>query len=584
MQIYIHIGPPKTGTSAIQNWCLKNRALLRSNKIYYPAHSLDKNGISSGNLHAIYERDTTGKLIFSEELLNQELRYAEESDADIILFSSEFFFKKAEELLEKIPNVKLIAYVRFGLEQFESSYNQAVKRHGKTNEISVPNAPRSQILKRLKRLGKGNHGQIVFRSYGDKVFSGGNIVSDLLSSLKGVKLDGINVRIKKRINTRYSYEGLQLKRWFNKFELNDLQRHLDTFLQKQGSESSKYSLIGSDKFEVVKQIYYQELKEFLSLFDVANSGALLAEYETSDIVDFKLQHIPLDVFSQLVNEFIQQSNAVSTYLLQFLKRNTAKTRMDYFRFKIIEEALIKNASVVSKIYGKKVKLALTSSLLSLTSRFTPSQNPNKTSIRYVYYDVPFSSDFFWLKALQRENSEIWHSVYGNDRELAVNPENIDPTTEGIIGHIRPTKRWKVEFEDAKHVLFLQRPIERLWLHINYVLDTKTPTILYQELSQVIKDHEPSSLMSLMEYIVCNKRFEYMINTYSTYLSDVDVEFFSSIYVKNKGATSLIGLPCSAFPSVESAVETIDFPQSIYKLENFLEKDNRIFEKFQKAFE
>lgn len=54
MQFIFHIGPPKTGTSAIQYWCETHRDELLKHNIYYPAHDVDANGISPGNLQSIY--------------------------------------------------------------------------------------------------------------------------------------------------------------------------------------------------------------------------------------------------------------------------------------------------------------------------------------------------------------------------------------------------------------------------------------------------------------------------------------------------------------------------------------------------
>ena len=47
--VILHIGAPKTGSSALLNFFLKNREQLASAGYYYPEHGFDVNGISGGH-------------------------------------------------------------------------------------------------------------------------------------------------------------------------------------------------------------------------------------------------------------------------------------------------------------------------------------------------------------------------------------------------------------------------------------------------------------------------------------------------------------------------------------------------------
>ena len=51
--IYFHIGPGKTGTSAIQAWLQSNQAWLKKNSVLYPEHELDINNVSSGHRNIV---------------------------------------------------------------------------------------------------------------------------------------------------------------------------------------------------------------------------------------------------------------------------------------------------------------------------------------------------------------------------------------------------------------------------------------------------------------------------------------------------------------------------------------------------
>ena len=66
--IFIHVGPPKTGTSAIQNWFSKNADMLRTKGLFYPEHALDPNGVSSGNLSSICDIVQPSKVGKSAEI------------------------------------------------------------------------------------------------------------------------------------------------------------------------------------------------------------------------------------------------------------------------------------------------------------------------------------------------------------------------------------------------------------------------------------------------------------------------------------------------------------------------------------
>lgn len=74
MNFKIHVGPPKTGTSAIQKWCLDNKTLLLGYGIYYPEHDVDPNGVSSGNLLSLFERTEDGELVYSKKSIKSYLK------------------------------------------------------------------------------------------------------------------------------------------------------------------------------------------------------------------------------------------------------------------------------------------------------------------------------------------------------------------------------------------------------------------------------------------------------------------------------------------------------------------------------
>ncbi|MFT7261331.1 MAG: hypothetical protein ACI9MS_003205, partial [Glaciecola sp.] len=136
-EIYIHVGPPKTGTSAVQKWLSSNQAILQKQGVLYPSHSVDANGVSSGNVNCIYDIDDKKQIQLNKDRLDILIRDFQASQFSILLLSSEFFFRQMEELKRLIPDAKFIAYIRNPIETKESGYNQSVKRHFQVKKLNV---------------------------------------------------------------------------------------------------------------------------------------------------------------------------------------------------------------------------------------------------------------------------------------------------------------------------------------------------------------------------------------------------------------------------------------------------------------
>lgn len=591
MQIYIHIGPPKTGTSAIQNWCSRYQKVLLENAVYYPSHTLDENGISSGNLLSLFSKDSNNNLVYKEEKLLKETQRAKELGAKVIIFSSEFFFKQTEFLANAIPDAKFIAYIRFGLEQFESSYNQAVKRHGRTTEMSIPDYPKSQTLLKIQRIidSFGESSKMILRAYGSSVFYKKNIITDFLSSIEEVDLSNIPVEQEERINSSYSHEGLQLKRWFNKFELGSLQGALDAFLQSQGEGAENYSLLDAEKFENAKESYLQQLASFCDNYPVTNGSGLLRECTAKKLGKVKIQHISINIFSDLISKFIKKDKKNLNALILFLSENNPQNRGDFLRFNEIENLVTKNTSISDLSFLrslpanilKKMRNALNKGNNEEGARFSELWDEN-TVVRV--FDIPFSSDFFWLKSVKERDRGFWEFYYdGADsrNSNASNSQSAQLFDGNQIGHFSPDCGVNSVRGSQEHVLFLQRPIDRFWLHLNYVLDQQSPKDIYQRLMAICEKHKVASLLSLAKIILTCYPNDYLCNVYSIYLKNVKTTAISTLVIK-KGSEITVKRGCRRITEISSSqIEALDVPPSLYELERLLTKDNEIFEKFAK---
>ena len=169
-KIILHIGSPKTGTSAIQSCLAKNVELLNQFGIDYPEHhtfDLAKKGhITSGNL-------TMSRNMSSDWFKGQILEKASKSSFDTILFSCEHIFYNVYPVLQSIIQIKeeyhfeLILFVRNPIDQLKSTFNQRVKRagyHGTVQELK-PAENRLGIAEEIVRKCNELDIKIKFRNY-----------------------------------------------------------------------------------------------------------------------------------------------------------------------------------------------------------------------------------------------------------------------------------------------------------------------------------------------------------------------------------------------------------------------------------
>jgi hypothetical protein len=217
---------------------------LKTHGVFYPPHSVDINVVSSGNVRSIYDQDEEKNLSLNIERLTKMLHAFNASDDSLLLLSSEFFFRRMDELKVHMPTAKFIAYVRNPTEIKESSYNQSVKRHFQVEKINPARSKRLPYMARLVEF-TDTHGvkDIYLRLYGEKYFKRGNIVSDLLSVI-GIEA---NVTLP-LVNTSYQFEALEFKRWFNQFHLYGYQVMVDRALQGFAEGSGDYSLIAKEQY------------------------------------------------------------------------------------------------------------------------------------------------------------------------------------------------------------------------------------------------------------------------------------------------------------------------------------------------
>lgn len=304
------MGPPKTGTSAVQKWLSSNQSFLREHGVFYPSHSVDANGVSSGNVKSVYDIEEKKPVSLNKGRLTNLINTFNASKHSILLLSSEFFFREMDVLKHHIPNAKFIAYVRNPMEIKESSYNQSVKRHFKLDKIYPKRSKQLPFMTRLVEFSNAyGADDLYLRLYGERYFKNGNIASDLLSVI------GIEVSVELPvINNSYQFEALEFKRWFNQFHSEVYQGHVDTALQGFVAGQSHYSLIPEKQYLEDSAYYASELENYakeLKNFDLA---PLVADMKSASSKPYFSQELSEADFLA-VCQYLQSVLQIDYYLM-----------------------------------------------------------------------------------------------------------------------------------------------------------------------------------------------------------------------------------------------------------------------------
>lgn len=263
-KIKIHVGPPKTGTSAIQAWLNKNYEELVSEGVFYPNHSSDRNGVSSGNFERLIsiEQSNIGandksksSSYFDDEKARALLKDFRESSCDTLLLSSEHFFYYLIWLFSRFAGAEFIFYVRNPLAIVESSFHQEVKRHNRTNAFFIPKSLGFNNLEFIKQLEKEFGVYVTYRYFDNHQFVDGNLLSDF-SSTVGLQLPTPKNAV--RLNTQYSPGAITLMLKCNAFASEKVRKELDMFLQRDSESVPAFSFIEPMEFaEIQTKIMHQ---------------------------------------------------------------------------------------------------------------------------------------------------------------------------------------------------------------------------------------------------------------------------------------------------------------------------------------
>jgi hypothetical protein len=234
---YVHIGIPRTGSTAIEKFLYENRQILLDRGILYPEVNL--RGYGHHDLAYLLSGGYPEWAIPQPRNLDDlaaDLCHASAAHSGDILISSENFYLfpaivRLQELLTETGassgrRVVIIVYVRRQDEAQESWYSQTVKAQGETCEIdeSIDRWRylwdyRARLAEWAAAFGAAN---LVVRPYETTQFRGGSLITDFLACI-GVDPTGMDLPTEKE-NARLNTDLLEFQRLVNRLPLGSQQK------------------------------------------------------------------------------------------------------------------------------------------------------------------------------------------------------------------------------------------------------------------------------------------------------------------------------------------------------------------------
>ena len=339
-EVIIHIGSPKTGSSAIQKYLLENRTSLLKLGIYYPKHGLDENGISGGHSN-IGRKLIENDIESAQDLFNQYVEQAKRKNCTLLL-SAESYYVRAKEFkdIASQTDYKIISFFRDPLESIYSNYNQGIKRNYSTTRLetlckNLAQKPAEFYSGKVLEKWIDLHGKdkITIIKYNQEHFRKTPIQKVFLQSL-GFDSKTINKHLKfdtKFINNSYTLAALELKRMFNfVLDQNETKKNaeIDWFLQgisdKTNASTQHYTLkdrISDETYQLLASSFNVNNLPFIQTQSKTESALKKLEKQKTPINLNELNNEIFHIFKQLELTKPKIFKYIHSLLIEHLKNN-----------------------------------------------------------------------------------------------------------------------------------------------------------------------------------------------------------------------------------------------------------------------
>ena len=323
MEIILHIGTHKTGTSSLQTYLATNKKVLREHGIYY---ALDSRNFSGRNVNFLPAHIAYGRHEEATEFIHDVLADAKENNAKKILFSSESFFamtsffnmldgesiedyeqtesahiKFLHSLLAK-HHCKIICYVRDQDEFLESIYNQIVKQaEGFSDSIenfisNFKNMARYDIHLKLWQSIFAGSDLIVHKYAASEHF---NIIDDFMPLIISDYVNTEFQPVEASVNVRLDPQLLTFKKYLNRMKFEPVEDYINyritTKLARQRRNLAKdKSVLSADLQDIIKSEYVNCNEYLAKNFQNENNPPDLQAVSTSSTKTYSPEFLDSD--------------------------------------------------------------------------------------------------------------------------------------------------------------------------------------------------------------------------------------------------------------------------------------------------
>ncbi len=294
--LYLHIGTPKTGTSAIQKFLPLNEASLNEKGFCYPdlGYTFPGIGVNRNGHFLVYRQKLKGEDRQKEKEIRayEDERFYEGLDKlkeiskkypNIILSDENiwngywkrenFWFELKNALTDRGIDLKVIVYLRRQDLLIESYWSQQVRETSQMSFKEYVDSDKYSYFKldyfgRLEEISKAVGSEnIIVRAYEKQQYNGGSLISDFLSVL-GIELNSGFRSVDIVANTSLYGEFLEVKRILNSMECFRTKMNWAVKYLRAVQEEKRNS-IGLSKCE---NFTYDEQVAFLKRYEEGNAS------------------------------------------------------------------------------------------------------------------------------------------------------------------------------------------------------------------------------------------------------------------------------------------------------------------------